>query len=180
MRNTAGLALATLILAGCAAASPASVPMERSSAPPTPTPSTSAKRQVGSSQESIDADSTVAVTALRLRTPFEGQVKPDRKGFVYAGLEVKLCVTRDDQPEPVAVSWAPWSLSYESGVVVQAASSYSPAWWDEPLYPQDHIVREGRCVRGWIPFEVRLGDGRPSVVAYQPGAGSPLEWTVAK
>ncbi|MEV0382925.1 hypothetical protein [Nonomuraea sp. NPDC050643] len=116
------------------------------------------------------------MTALKLRTPFEGRFKPDRKGFVYAGLEVKVCVARNTG-QPIAVSWAPWSLEYESGVVVPAASSYSAEWWDEPLYPpHDHVVRVGRCVRGWIPFEVQFG--QPDRVTYTPGSGMALEWTV--
>ena len=160
----------------------APVPVEQpTSASPTPKPSPGTPA-VGGKQTSADADSSVDVTVLRMRQPFTPTVPAvlDRKGYQYAAVEVKLCVTRYDEQPPVRVSWAPWALSWKSGVVAQAANSWSPGWWEEPLYPQDHPVRTGRCVRGWIPFEVRAADGRPELVTYAPGEGAALEWKVAR
>jgi hypothetical protein len=99
---------------------------------------------------------------------------PDRKGLEYAAIEVKLCVKKNTGPQ-VNVSWAPWSLAFPDGVVAEEMGSWSSEWWNAPLYPQDHVVKVGRCVRGWIPFEVRKGK-RPELVTYAPDEGPGLEW----
>lgn len=171
-----------VLAAGCGTTpAPAAGPVPVEQPPPvassTPTPGPA---KVGGKQVSADNESSMDVTVLRLRMPFTPIVADvlDRKGYVYAGAEVKACVTRNTGALPIGVSWGPWSLSYGSGVVVEAASSYGD-WWDEPLYPQQHIVPVGRCVRGWVPFEVRSSDGRPERVTYTPSDGSSLEWTVA-
>lgn len=178
---------AALLTAGCSTpeAQPGTVPVEQPASAPTssaPAPAAKSPHAVGSEQTSASDSGEVKVTVLRMRQPFTPTVPGvlDRKGYVYAGVEAKLCVTRNDAELPVSVSWGPWSLSWESGVVVEAASSWSPDAWDEPLYPQDHVVREGRCVRGWIPFEVRANDRRPELVQYAPGEGEALEWKVAR
>jgi hypothetical protein len=181
--------LATAVIAATAALSacgstdaPAqTVPVETPNPQAPSTPPAADKQLVGRAQTSADDDSTVEVTVLRLRQPFKPPVAGvlDRKGYEYAAVEAKVCVTRNDGELPIAVSWGPWSLSWESGIVAESASSYSSEWWDEPLYPQDHIVRPGRCARGWIPFEVRRSDGRPALVSYTPSAGPALEWRVA-
>ncbi|WP_156045294.1 hypothetical protein [Herbidospora cretacea] len=48
-----------------------------------------------------------------------------------------------------------------------------------PLYPDDsnRMAKVGRCVKGWIPFEVPKGD-KPKYIAYDPSTSSALEWTV--
>lgn len=182
MRRTALAAALALLLAGCGtSAAVDAVPVERpTTAAATPTPATP---RIGGKQASAAAESSVDVTVLRLRLPFTttppGLLERERKGYEYAAIEVKVCVTRNSSGLPLGVTWSPWSLAYESGVVVQAASSYSDEWFSEPLYPQDHIVKTGRCVRGWIPFEVRKGDGRPELVGYAPSEGPALEWAVA-
>ena len=51
-------------------------------------------------------------------------------------------------------------------------SSWGSEWWDEPLYPNGRVVRTGRCVRGWIPFEVRKGE-KLDLISY-----APLEWEI--
>ncbi|MEU6781537.1 hypothetical protein ABZ912_20215 [Nonomuraea angiospora] len=185
MRHTlAAFAALSTLLAACGSPQPqaATVPVETpTSAPTSAAPTTPAQQPVGRTQTSAGGSDTVEVTVLRLRQPFPPTIPGliDRKGYEYAGLEVKVCVTRNGGESPTAVSWSPWSLSYASGVVVEAASSWSPEAWDEPLYPQDHIVRQGRCARGWIPFEVRAKDGRPALVSYTPSTGASLEWRVA-
>lgn len=172
-----------VLAAGCGTtpATPAAgpVPVEQPpavSSTPTPGPA-----KVGGKQVSADDESSMDVTVLRMRLPFTTNVPGllNRKGYVHAGVEVKACVTKNTSTLPIGVSWAPWALTYPSGIVIEAASSYGDDWWDEPLYPQQYIVHTGRCVRGWIPFEVRSKDGRPERVTYTPSMGPPLEWTVA-
>lgn len=185
MRHTtiAALAAAALTLTACSSAEPPAqaVPVESPSPSPSPSPTPPpATQKVGLAQTSSHDGIAMEVTVLRLRYPFTPRVSgwQERKGYIYAAVEAKVCTTRNDGRPPVAVSWWPWSLSWESGIVAKAASSYSGEWWEEPLYPQDHIVLQGRCARGWIPFEARASDGRPALVAYTPAEGTALEWKV--
>lgn len=188
MRRPAALFAAAVLATGCAAtAEPeaaATGPVETpsKSAPPAETQPPVAQR-TGGTQTNADDLSEVEVTVIRYRQPFTPRYPDliDRKGYEYAGIEAKLCVTRNDSDERITVSWQPWSLVYDSGVVVGTPGSWSPDGWEEPLYPAagDHVVRVGRCVRGWIPFEVRARDGRPGLVAYTPLGSAPLEWRIS-
>ncbi|RCG19151.1 hypothetical protein DQ384_38400 [Sphaerisporangium album] len=119
------------------------------------------------------------VTVLRTRQPLRAVIAglPERKGYQYAGIEVKFCVTKNTTAETVSVSWSPWALQSADGVLTEAMSSWSDEWWAVPLYPQNRQVKEGRCVRGWIPFEVPKGT-RANLVSYEPEEGNPLEWAV--
>ncbi|WP_157251157.1 hypothetical protein [Nonomuraea typhae] len=170
------------LTAACAAA-PAATPTVTAETPSvivaSPTPSPPAQAPAGSTQESVAEDSAVKVTLLRYRQPFTPTIADliDRKGYEYGGIEVKLCLTRNNSSLQLSVSWDPWALSYEDGTVIKTPSSYNLGAWAEPLYPQDHIVRTGRCVRGWIPFEAPKGK-KPELVLYQPGAGTVLEWRI--
>jgi hypothetical protein len=101
---------------------------------------------------------------------------PERAGYEYIGVEVRMCIVTDAGPEPTTVSWAPWSLTFADDTVAEAMSSWSDEWWSVPLYPQDRAVRPGSCVRGWVPFEAPKGS-KPVAVNYQP-SGIVLEWRV--
>ncbi|GII56118.1 hypothetical protein Pth03_45070 [Planotetraspora thailandica] len=80
-------------------------------------------------------------------------------------------------PALVEVSWYPWPLSYADDTVVEEMSSWSPEWFDVPLYPNGHVVENDRCVCGWIPFGTRKGS-KPEYVTYGPFDSAPIEWTV--
>ncbi|MFI6477357.1 hypothetical protein ACIBH1_05455 [Nonomuraea sp. NPDC050663] len=132
--------------------------------------------KLGQSRVADDAISTGSVAVLRFRQPLRAAFPPDRDGYEYAGVEVKRCfktLERDD----ITVGWAVWSLAYANGNITEPPSSWSADHFTVALYPRDRPVTAGKCVRGWIPFEVRKGT-RPATVAYMISGSDPMEWTI--
>lgn len=177
-------ALTAAALTACSSEpQPASAPLEspRPSSSPSPIASAPAQQRVGkgSTQQSIDPQIETEVTVLRVRQPLRPIVDgvEAKKGHEHAAAEVKLCVNRNATTEVLSVSWYPWALSYTDGTVIEEMSSWSADWWDVPLYPQERTVPAGRCVKGWVPFEVPRGS-RPELVTYQPVGRTALEWRV--
>ncbi|MGV9535056.1 DUF4352 domain-containing protein [Streptosporangium sandarakinum] len=180
MRRVLPLALTAVLVAGCStseqqAAAP-EVRLERPTPTPTPTPTPSGPATLGARQETRDDTSAVTVTATRLRPLTLTDSTLGRAGYSYLGVDAKVCVVTHTGTEPITVSPGPWSLSFADDTTVDA-TFISSGMFNVPMYPQDRIVRPGRCVRGWIPFEVPK-DARPAVLLYQPGSGNALEWRV--
>jgi hypothetical protein len=178
--------VAVLFAAGCgpvpeAATVPAETSTPAPSATPAPAPSPA---KAGATLTSRGDDFDVEVTVVRFRQPFTPD-RPDklgltgRPGYGYAAVEAKVCVRRNSSGQEATVSWEPWSLVHTSGVVAETPSSWNDTAWDEPLYPVHHVLPVGRCVRGWIPFEVRKANGRPELVSYGPYGAPPLEWKIS-
>lgn len=178
MRSFVPLALLAALAAGCSGSNAvATAPLEQPSSTTSPTPSPS-PAAVGATQEGSGEGSAVKTTVLRVRQPLRAVVPdlPERAGYEYIGLEVRMCVVTTANSEPTTVSWGPWSIAFADDTVAEALSSWSAEWWSVPLYPQERVVRPGSCVRGWIPFEVPKGS-KPTMVTYQP-SGIVLEWRV--
>lgn len=189
----AGLALAVIaglvvtlvvVLNDKGTASPAASPTQLAAASEGPAgpASTSGPLAFGRTRELVDQTGTVRATAFAYR-PLRSQFPPGRKGFAFAGVDVKVCVTKITDPSKKGtLSWAPWSLAFADSTTLDPVSSWSDDWFTVPLYPGfDKTVREGGCVRGWALFEVPKGK-RPVRVVYAPqseGGTGPLEWKVA-
>lgn len=184
------LALAVLALAAACSTPPASpsasVAVE-TPAPSSATPSGPSTMSAAAGQTQTHTSDGVesTVTVLRMRRPLPVVIPldphlPETPGHEYVAVEVKWCLVKSSLSDPITVSWSPWSLAFHDGTVVEALSSWSAEWWGVPLYPAvDHVVRPGRCVRGWVPFEV---DKRARVerVEYAAGVGGDvLEWRVS-
>lgn len=182
MRRVFPLVLLAALMTGCSgseAAAPSAapaVPLEQPS--PTPTPTPTGPSRLGSTQETRRDDSLATVTLLRVRQPLRAVVPglPERTGYEYIGLEVKVCVV-ENTGEAITVSWAPWSIEFTDDTSATPLSAWGDQWWSVPLYPQNRTMRVGACARGWVPFEVPKGS-RPKTVVYQPGSGNALEWRV--
>lgn len=145
---------------------------------PTPTPKVAKKYKVPSSRTRTDVDGDKFKTSvIEYKQPFKpvNGMSPDRRGFEYAGIKVKNCLIKNNIDIPVSVSWAPWSLELPEGEIIEAATSYWTDGWSEPLYPVNRILTEGKCVKGWIPFEVPKGK-TPDRIVYAPGNEKPMEW----
>ncbi|WP_214106784.1 DUF4352 domain-containing protein [Acrocarpospora catenulata] len=135
---------------------------------------------MGTTQESSDATAKLKVTVLRVRQPLASLVPglPERKSYEYAAVEVRTCVVENTSGQEISLSWGPWSLAFPDGTIIEAMSAWSSEWWDVSLYPNsDRSVRTGRCVKGWIPFEVPKGS-KPKYVNYDPQSTSSLEWVI--
>lgn len=102
----------------------------------------------------------------------------EAKGYVWAALEVKVCVTKADGVE-TTVSTAPWSIAYEDGARIRPTNDLG----DEaprPQYPEDDtLVRPGDCIRGKTVFAVP-GDKWPERALYVPESSEPAEWLLKK
>ncbi|MFI7632415.1 hypothetical protein [Microbispora rosea] len=154
------------------AAAPSSTP---AAAKPSP-----AEPRVGATQLSNDGQTKIRVTLLHVRQPMRSIVPglPQRKSVEYAGLEVRACLVSTTDTREIVLGWFPWSVTTTDDTVVEEMSEWSNDWWNEPLYPTDHVVKPGRCARGWIPFEVPRGT-RLAYVSYQPEGANLVEWKVA-
>jgi hypothetical protein len=117
----------------------------------------------------------MAVTVTRLRTLTPIIDLDTRDGYKYLGADVKVCVV-ENRGEDINVSTSPWSISFTDDTTV-AASYMSEGIFDVPMYPLDRLVRPGRCVRGWIAFEVPTAS-KPAILLYQPSGSEALEWSV--
>lgn len=179
MRRVAAPLTLLVMLAGCAAEKAASTPTTPASsqaqqtqspaptATPTPTPV-----QLKATHTITTSAGNGSVTAYAYRQPLPTEFPPDRAGYVYAGLDAKLC-----RPSTGPVSWHPWSISFDNDTTIEPVSSWSDDWFTVPLYPGfEKVVQAGRCVRGWILFEVP--EGRRPVTASYAGADQVAEWQI--
>lgn len=184
MRIAATLAVTAVIaLAGCggkstpAAEPPATTGTAASTPPAAPSP---AGVQLGQARELTNPDWAVRATAYAYRT-LKSRFPADRKGYVFGGLDAKVCLTKVTDPSKEgALSWGPWSIQFADDTTMEPVSSWSDDWFSVPLYPAvGKTVREGGCVRGWVLYEVPAGK-RPVKVTYSPTEGGDglLEWRV--
>jgi hypothetical protein len=137
------------------------------SASPSKTPSSPKDAALGATMTIEDPEAVITVKATGYR-PLKREFPPDRKGYAYGGVNALLRVPQVHGVDSVAVSWMPWSLEFADDTVIEPVSSWSDEWFAVPLYPGfERTVRKGRCVSGWVLFEVPKGK-RPIRVAYAP------------
>ncbi|MFB7936316.1 DUF4352 domain-containing protein [Streptomyces sp. NPDC056049] len=185
--STIGLLLALTACSNDEPATPAvsktSVSSEPAATPTTSTPSptpTDTTYAIGETAKVTTDDATFTVTALAYTQPVKGPQPPDpatQGGDVWATVEAKVC---SESGITLTVTQFPWSLTYADGTVVKVTGS-SGGDMPKPEFPMDQPVKNGRCVKGKIPFPV-MNNLRPSHVLYAPEAlaASPIEWTIPK
>lgn len=183
------LGIVVALAAGCssepaAQPAPAAITAPEVATPSNPAPNAEATAQtlpIGQRQTLNDADSTGTVTALRIQQPLKSQNPPERANYEFAGVEVLKCFKTITAEGGITVGWGPWTLGYKDGTVIEPPSSWSAEDFSVPLYPRDKPVRPGRCVRGWIPFEVPKGSRASSVTytleATDTTSDVQVEWT---
>ncbi|NWF28483.1 DUF4352 domain-containing protein [Streptomyces sp. PKU-EA00015] len=98
-------------------------------------------------------------------------------GEIWATAEVKVCNTKG---VTFSVSQFPWSLEYKDGTRIEV-TGLNGGDMPKPEFPTDDVsVKEGRCVRGKIPFPVPSAK-RPERIVYAPQSlPEPIDWTVPK
>jgi hypothetical protein len=87
---------------------------------------------------------------------------------------VRVCLPQITDDAPLEITWEPWSVEFADDTVATPSDGADQSFFDVPLYPSPGLARrvaEGRCVRGWIVFEVpkgerpvRTGDSAPPAV----------------
>lgn len=127
-----------------------------------------------------DLGDTYSATALAWRklsvSPDMRQYIKPKTGHLFMGAQVRWCSTKD-VGERTKVGWAPWFLTLADETVVEAASP-GPGWFQVPLYPQDRTVREGKCVQGWVAFEVPR-TVKADALTYAPDGAEAVDWSVS-
>ncbi|MEU4825096.1 hypothetical protein AB0H37_24760 [Actinomadura sp. NPDC023710] len=114
----------------------------------------------------LNGEYKVTATVFSFRQPLRSQFPPRRAGYVFAGLDVRVCL--DGGPGPSTVSWDPWSLTYPDATTIDPVRSWSDDWFSVPLFPGfEKTLRPGRCMRGWVLFEAPKGK-RPHLAEYAP------------
>lgn len=145
------------------------------------TDATTGVLKIGATKTIIDAESDVHATvqALAYQQPYKGPqpAKPEdfQGGDIWATAEVKVCNVKGVS---FSIDQTPWSLSYADGTSIQVTGS-SGGDMPKPEYPMDKTLISGRCARGLVAFPVPSGK-RPERLVYQPGNGTPTEWTIPK
>lgn len=122
--------------------------------------------------ESVTAAGLVKATVHAYQQPTaKSAPRPEEPGYVWAAVDVEVCPV-----ETNTVSRSPWHLLYADNTTAEP-SNIGYRQFPKPEYPwDDREVAAGRCIRGWIVFEVPAGK-RPTVVQYQP-SGLLFEWKV--
>lgn len=137
--------------------------------------------KLGATKTIIDAEVDVhaSVQALNYQQPFKGpQPQPPsdfQGGDIWATAEVKVCNVKGAE---FSVDQFPWSLAYADGTSIEVTGS-SGGDMPKPEYPMDKTLTAGRCARGLVAFPVP-STKRPARLVYQPGSGTPTEWTIPK
>ena len=170
--------LALLTLTGCttSAASPDTAAPTTAAAPPSTSPSPAGPAKLG--VPIVHPNGHADATVLTYRQPIEPGVDNFTPGMDWTAAEVRVCI-RQAGAGPNTVSQAPWALIFKDGSVIQPSYA-TGSGFPHPEYPvgDDRIVPAGRCVKGWISFEVPKGQ-RPALVSYSvQGLTAPMEWTV--
>lgn len=120
-----------------------------------------------------DRDVTVLGYHSPLRHPSYETVA---RGHVYAGLEIKQCAV-NTTVGTLGVGWDPWTLDLSDDSSLSPASSYYNDL--APLYPMDKVLKDGRCVKGSIIFEVPRDKKVLRAVYQADDASSATEWTIS-
>jgi hypothetical protein len=176
------IAAAALTVAGCAAATsdrPASPAPVKPAAGTTP-----GTYGVGPPLTVNDPRVTARATVLHARR-MKGSYGPERNGYVYFGADVRVCFTKIHVAQSLVVDWESWSVEFADDTTATPFEGADQSFFDVPLYPSPSRARqvtEGRCVRGWIPFEVPKNK-RPARVVYSPNSGGedsppPTTWVI--
>jgi hypothetical protein len=118
------------------------------------------------------SDGQVEATVLAYKQPVDTDVDADR-GMQFGAAQVRVCA----RAAGVEVSSRPWQVAYTDGEVLARADWSGATGFPTPEYPWEaQPIAVGRCVKGWITFQVIAGR-KPEFVQYLPdGEPLPIEW----
>lgn len=179
-RPTIAVAAVALLVAGCSApaptpaATPSASPSASPSETPTPTPAATPTRDldnlpIGDHITLIEDDAKVGTLTL-LGVKYTKSPYRDKPLFAA---RVKACATE----QKMTITSSGWLVETAAGDQYEAASDQGEGD-PEPMYPLfDRSVSKGRCVQGWIPFEIGKST-KVSHVGYQVSDEQTVYWKV--
>lgn len=122
--------------------------------------------------------SLVTTTLREVRIPMPpAEYREPATGKVYLGLRLKQCLTEDVPADEGEIHS---SYTGEFAAVTPAGDEYAggnSSWndWPEPKFPETVTLVPGRCVQGWMAFEVPAKIKIASIV-WRPGGTTVAEW----
>lgn len=135
---------------------------------PTPSATTEVEHKLGVLIHHSDGEASLDVKVLQYR-----RIKDESP---RGAVEVKSC---SKSSKPFKISSAPFSLLYDDGNV--ASIQISGTSGDYPSFMTGgRMLKPGKCIRGWIHFELINGKN-PDSVEYAPGeveAGVSYVWRI--
>lgn len=167
------LLLAVAALTAACSTTPATTVATTPASHPVTTPAS--PHRLGTTQTNASPSATVTVTAFAyraLRSPYP----PQRKGYVWAGVNAKTCITTNSTGKKIPVTFYPWSLQFADDTKIGPATQWSEDQFTVPIFTS-RALDAGGCLRGWVVFEVPAGK-RPTRVVYAPAGNTPTEWAV--
>lgn len=127
--------------------------------------------EVGEARRGEDVDTTLK--AVKLPYPPEEYREPDN-GNIFIGVELEQCTNEDAEGSGTATFNGEWSAITASGEEYTGDGSY---WndWPAPKYPENTDLVPGRCLKGWIAWQVPE-DTEFEKVLWRPAGTSVAEW----
>lgn len=168
------LTLTAVALTATACTSPTTTKPAPSTAPPATQPAEPAKLGTTHTNTGPVTATATAYTYRVLASPRP----PERDGYVWAGVNAKVCITTNTTGKQVPVTFYPWKLRFPDDTQAEPATQWSEDQFTAPIFTS-RVMGTG-CLRGWVVFEVPSGK-RPVAVVYAPaGSGQSAEWAVPK
>jgi|GEM_PF-6630836 len=118
---------------------------------------------------------TIKTTLQEVKIPYPpGQYRTPEAGNVFVGLRIEQCVDADGPADILSTSLFDWSAVTPNGNEYKTGGS---SWtdWPEPRFPDYVTMVPGRCVKGWLAFEVPQGTQVASVI-WRPDGTTTAEW----
>lgn len=175
--TTVALALAALLMSGCSGAEtkPAAA---GSSASSSPSPSVDPfapnlgdrALEIGETRRGMDVETTLQ----EVRTPYPpAEYREPEEGNEFIGMRIKQC-TKEGVSDPGETTYnAEWYAVTPSGDEYTGGHSWDD--WPSPKFPELTGAIAGRCVKGWIAFEVPK-DTNVETILWRPGGDPIAEW----
>lgn len=123
--------------------------------------------------------SLITTTLREVRIPMPpAEYREPAAGKVYLGLKLKQCLSKDASAASEEEIYS--SYTGEFAAVTPGGDEYAggnSSWndWPEPKFPETVTLVPGRCVQGWMAFEVPAKIKIASIL-WRPGGTTVAEW----
>jgi hypothetical protein len=106
----------------------------------------------------------IDTTVLEVKQPADAPsyAEPDNPGDEWVAARARQCVHKD-APQSYDADWTDYVGIDDTGGNYNAAGSSWDGWPPSPQYPRGVKVAPGRCIAGWMLFEVGKGQRFTSI-----------------